>query len=381
MRNKRKMRRFNRGKFSVRSFMSGDRLPELSFGRCRFIAAPKEESYTDSSVTPLGYGNTIMVNGIVRPYALISSGPTAHSVRYYGLYNLLYKRYCVLGAKIKVRINPSMFTTATFGANEFKTLYEIDKVRYNKLNNNVVPDYAIANPNGYWYMRISMVDINGNVVLGHPLAPNESDVMTTIWSHPADFFNDRTVTWSRDRRTWQTGMEETIAKNSEGAWQYGPRIRTINTSMGGRNPTTYLTYKYSAKKMWEDKDILKPDSPHWATVAYNSGTLSHVPLAKAYVRYGYITWNNVQPFFYYPLDTSFWTTTEIDYYCGFRDPIEPHELENSLAAQQALKNRTAEDDYISESEDVDRFFEEDEEDELDVEALPELSREVTPLGG
>lgn len=331
-------------------------MPEVAFGRAKYISAPKQTSFS-SNIGIEGYDRRIGINNVVRPYGG-NTGPDAHSVRYAGLYNLLYKQYCVLGAKLRLKITPAMFSTETNAGGV--GLYGIDRIRQD--SNPATPSvYANYNPQGYFYIRIATYNSTG-IIEGHSTAGPEDDIMTPIWAHPADFFNDRTVTWSRDYRRWYTGIEENVASDNT----LLVRKRTLNTVTGGRNPSSYITFNYSAKKQFEIKEVVNVNSGHWANLAYD-GAGNHIPQYRAYLQYGYVSFTDNGPVFRYPMDMPFYVTTEIDYYCAFRVPIEPHELEDNVTTLNAIRARVAEmpeDGFDVEEESDEEPFGDNVEDQL-----------------
>jgi len=352
-RRRRPMRKYNQGALSLRGLASGDRLPELAFGRCRYVGAPTPMDFDGGTI----YVNkTIMINNIVRPFVYSVSTDTDHSVRYYGLYNLLYGRYAVLGARIKIRIVPSLFTVAPIGET---SLYGVDAIR----SSSTTQATANYNPTGYWYVRLCLINASGQVVEGHPV--NLADDVIQPWSHAADLMGDRSVAWSRDGRVWNTGIKERMGANNE----LLVRERYLSTATGFSKGVT-LTYKYSAKKQWKDKDILvESTSGHWANIKYD-GSNTWQPRDMAFLRIGYVSFNGNSVHYRYPMHMPFYATTEIDYYCAFRDPVDPHSLETALTGNLATRNATsdnAEQEYmeVKVREEDEMFSDEEEEEEVE----------------
>jgi len=385
-----RIRRSNTGGFNVNNIMrTGNSLPQTAFGSCKLVVAAQQhylggaiDAYMGSGYAAGGRYNdgrrTICLSTLQYPYAWYQDSSLLQYIRAYGLYRLLYKKYMVLGAKVKIRLTPGLFplrNTQNPDDGYSSSIPAQPKFTENAVDNPSTWDQVINNaatfatarttldssPNGYFYIRVCVQRFNENgfavpdpfVDIGHRMLWTDGagpttrivpygEVDTVPWQSLPDFLGDRTVAYSRDRRSWQVGLQDTPAVI--GANTFASMVtqsRFVSTNVSGKRPATVLTYKYSLKKLMKDSDPMRSGSPFWrsidaAPLSSTNNTLSSLmlnfPRQDVFLRYGYVWFDPVtgDPQYHYQLPIPFAAQTEIDYYCAWRDPVDIHDLNDPV---------------------------------------------------
>lgn len=354
-RNRRRMRRFNTGRLNFnRILASGDTLPQTAFGRVtystgsiRYIFAAEGE--TTNTYTAGSYGASAMRTICLNDMGRVLSPLAANFVpalaqphfRYFGLYNIFYKRYQVLGSRLVIRLSPGLFLPVSnppfTGTNNKGHVYQnnpADTANPPRFLSDPTSGFVSPGPmenslyspnsNGYWYIRVAT---NGNALdstlsVGHPVDVGEEDAVP--WQRVSDFLGDRTVTYTRDMRNFEVGYNQIPSGTG---WVVGSSIKTV---VGSRKVSAVLTYNFSAKKLFKDVNLLSPTSRQWLAVNHD---VLNFPYQRAFVRFGYVQFSTETgfPMFHYPMPLPFIAQIEMKYYNAWRDPVDLSTLSGSGA--------------------------------------------------
>lgn len=393
-----KIRRNNTGSLNVNTIMRyGHSLPQTAFGSCK-LAIPSQQhiltgTVNNATFTAPGYQcndgrRTLLLSTITNPYGWWQDTSLIQNIRCFGLYRLLYKRYMVLGAKVKIRLSAGLLPLRVedgstggwrmsanglpFGSPRIvdPTGTELTNRTWDQVLTGqafpLIPDLPITNPfkntnpNIYFYVRICLTkfDETGQVVydpdveLGHRQLRNNSNLGNTYidttgeqtsvpWTSIVDFLGDKTVAYTRDRRKWNTSngpvnsgfySSENGFNNQDGFQSY------FSGSFNARTQVTTLRYNYSLKKLTKDNNPLRVNSPFWRDVdqprlsQYNTGVgpLTDFPREEFSIRYGCVWFDpdTGLPQFHYPYPVAFTAQTEVNYYCAWRKPTNISTLNN-----------------------------------------------------
>lgn len=388
-----RIRRFNTGNFNVNTIMRyGQSLPQTAFGPCKFVVATQQHVLhgvvNNNNPSSPGYQyndgrRTIVLSNLVKPYGWWQDSQLLQYIRCFGLFRLLYKRYIVLGAKVRIRLTPGMLPLRyEAAAGQFRypatgPPYGMPNVgvptgggelgfrEWNQQLNNAgfaltagLPaynPYLNTNPNIYWYVRVCLNQFsdNGTVItdpdvdIGHPMLANSvyntvpfintmGEYAAVPWSSLTDFLGDRTVAYSRDRRRWNTSSgvagSGPINQAGGGTDLVATATSLFSANFNARTGATTLRYNYSLKKLIKDKNPLRRDSPFWRNIdeaslsqlSVGGAALDNFPRQEVTLRYGCVWFDPAtgSPQFHYPIPVGFTAQTEIDYYCAWRDPVD-----------------------------------------------------------
>lgn len=319
-RKRKTMRRYNSGKLSLQQrLQNGGALPNTTFARLfwrgsRAIAfgciAPGAPVGTSSAQVRI---RTMCLNDISQSpnYAASLNQP----ITYAPMWKSLYNKFLVLGAKLKVKINP------TYYPERFATTTNTDSTSDSKVPRDAQP--------GYWYIRAYYKrNKDGEGEVGHPIKPSadgEDPHQENWWPNLREFLSDPTVTYVKDVTNVKTKMHvhhtANILDNASGPISNPP---TTNFSYEIETSTkpVYLTCNFSAKKHFQDKNTLTDrDFISWdESLAIDQ---------RFEVRFGYIGFNSVGNVAYHiPIDrnTNRMCEMEVQYFVALREPkITPHD--------------------------------------------------------
>lgn len=381
-----RIRKHNTGVLNVNSIMRyGQSLPQTAFGPCKFVVASQQHILhgvvNNNNPSSPGYPpndgrRTLLLSNLVSPYGWWQDSQLPQYIRCYGLYRLLYKRYIVLGAKVKIRLQPGILPLRyQSAAGEFRIpaagppfgqvnvaapggVTELGQRVWDQVTNNVsfslLPGlgtynpFLNTNPNIYWYVRVCLNTFtdNGNVAndpdlqIGHPMLTNSlyntsyyvntlGEYQAVPWESLTDFLGDRTVAYSRDRRRWTTNDGPTASGFHSSDVGLGSSF--FQGTFSSKTGATTLRYNYSLKKLIKDKNPLRFDSPFWRSLdeprlsqyATSAAPIENFPRQEVTLRYGCVWFDPTtgRPQFHYPFPIGFMAQTEINYYCAWRDPV------------------------------------------------------------
>lgn len=383
-----RIRRNNTGRLNVNTVMRyGQSLPQTAFGPCKLVIASQQHYLAGqtmcSNLSAAGrhYNDgrrTLCLTTLTSPYAFYQDSSVLQHIRCFGLYRLLYKRYMILGAKVRIRLsqgttsirhkdtasgeywaspnppfgmpllgNPSggEDTTATWNQQVIAGSWTIP------------PEYSLSNPffhtnpNLYWYVRVcaqefdpatGLPTLNPDVDIGHQMISagvnrldTTGDMSSCPWSSLVDFLGDRTVSYSRDRKTWSSSNQSVVS----GA------TNAFAMLMSGRRPSCTLKYNFSLRKLLKDKNLLRASSPFWRHIDEPRRSAPFVtpgyplgPRQDVFLRFGCIWFDPDTGFpqYHYPLPLPFMAQTEVDYFCAWRDPTDINVLNNPEIINEAL---------------------------------------------
>lgn len=391
-----KIRRHNTGALNVNTIMRyGNSLPQTAFGACK-LAVPSQQHILTGRVNnneitaPGQYMNdgrrTLMLSTITNPYGWWQDTSLVQNIRCFGLYRLLYKRYIVLGAKVKIRLSSGLMPLRFRGVSMTHYALPVNGLPFGSPNLNIpgstdlnnrtwdqtlndggfnpIPDthqgnpYMNVNPNIYFYVRVCLTKFSANgtveydpdTAIGHRMLRTNtgggvewidtSGEQTSVpWTSIVDFLGDKTVAYSRDRRTWNTsngpvssGFYDPITTTGSGVQSH------FSGSFNARKQVTTLRYNYSLKKLTKDNNPLRDNSPFWRdidqqrlTMYYTGGApIADFPRQEFTLRYGCVWFDpdTGLPQFHYPYPVPFSAQTEINYYCAWRHPTNISLLNN-----------------------------------------------------
>lgn len=335
------MRRFNTAKLSLQSrLQNGGALPNTTFARlfwrgsCNMLLATNHKT----NVTPIP-ANVVSVEQRTLCLNDLSSSPSyafhlQHPVTYSAMWQTLYKRYQVLGSKVKLKINPSFYPNYMSGNSRDKV---VTPAGYAGLDTGIPNN---AQP-GYWYIRAHYhrsSDGSNFDPVGHPITkkPSVSDPMTEEhWDNLRDFLSDPTVTFKKDMTNIRTKLHLTGTQNLLNNTAMEAVNNTSSTTYEIETTTKpiYLSCGFSAKKHFQDKNPLR-NQPF---LAWNEN------LAEDYrfqVRFGYIGFDSSGKIAYHiPIDRNLsrFVEIEINYFVALREPrITPHQEISPLALRAAM---------------------------------------------
>lgn len=348
------LRKGNTGLLNLQKrIQAGESLPEQTFARFYFRASQSVGFRTAVSKPPQPgpddvLERTLVLNDISG--SPVGNNPTANpdnaqsmygQIMYKKLWSMLYSQYQILGAKLKLKIRPVVYPRTLAG-------YVPDVA--DNYDNSVPPTAST----GYYYIRVhytrSRAPGDSQVTqVGHPLniQHDEDDWTENWWKHERDFLNDTSVIWKRDTSSVRTKLHTVRTGtfndsiNDLAMYPHQGFTQEIECS----NKPVYLTCKFSAKKMFQTKDILR--NGYWNRWHTQLDTLE-----RFYVRYGYIGfYDNGTKAFHIPIDRSTERSVDIDitYFAALRGPlIQPsmYDEENSLLAKEIPEEELNEDSDI-----------------------------------
>lgn len=364
-----KMRTYNTGKLSLQSrFQNGGSLPNTTFARlfwrgsqtCNF--SNLKFNATAGTASQDVQSRTYCLNDISLSPSYSNLAVMKHTVTYAPIWKSLYKQYIILGATAKFKINPSFYPTSYStsglppGASQ-----QAPQVPRN------------AQP-GYWYVRAyykrsTPYLSDDGAVVGHPISPSPNSTVADpkteiLWPTLREFLSDPTVTYKKDKTNVRSKLHVHTAgdiyANSPSAMPSGPSTGVSYEIETATRPV-YLKVNFSAKKHFQDKNILRNGS--WIDWDEN------LPESERFqVRFGYIGFaNNGTTSYHVPIDRNMdrFVETEIQYFVGLRDPlVNPHseQLSNISMAREAIEQLPDTFDEELESEyDPDEFDEDDDD--------------------
>lgn len=351
------VRRHNTGPLQLQQrIQSGDSLPQMTFARLQWrgscglpFAVGYDPSPSATSINTRSFIlNELNENGpCLGTVANFTHGPT-----YLPLWRSLYKEYLVLGSKFTVKINPLIQSKSIAAKGTSSTTI-----------NNIVPDGAQP---GYWYARVTYVRNPGGADpkrIGSPIEPGSgslNDLKTeNLWSSLRDFLTDPTVTYKKDRTVVRNKLHQhhagDLSTQTNGVLNT-KSTTSFTTEIESSNKPVTLTLKFSAKKDFKDKNILR-NFPfmEWDESLANNYRYS--------IRFGYIGFDTTGLIKYHiPVDRQVEKFCEIDisYFVALRDPmINPNNSTLPPASRMADLNQLIEDEeeYDDESDFADEIYE------------------------
>lgn len=347
-RNRKGIRRGNTGILALQKrIQSGHTLPTQTFVRMYFRGSGGVLfDNTASSNGRTGMLNRINFGPITGSSEVntTSTGSIFGQVMYRDFWRMLYQDYLVLGAVMRIKINPLVYPNTLVG-------------QTSGAGNSFLP--ADIQP-GYWYVRVNYNRLNGEEV-GYAI-PTGTSSDERLWAHERDFLADPTVIWVRDRsrvkaKITRTNNQQGISGNNvdlgtNAVVEDGEFSVSHETELSTK--PVYLRVKFSAKKHYDTKDILN-DGP-WVDMLN-----SPQPTSLSFrFRIGYIGFNSGGTQSYHvPLDRvrNKEVTYDAKYFVALRGPkMNPNmytDVEN-LAKIEARRKGIIEDEAI---EDDDEEFE------------------------
>ncbi|MEM1832428.1 MAG: hypothetical protein QXJ97_12980 [Desulfurococcaceae archaeon] len=288
-------------------------------------------------------------------------------IMYKNLWLTLYNSYQILGAKLRIRMKPSVYPSLIGGPgiNTSETISSDSQVPLN------------AQP-GYYYARVFYKrqqpggDINRADWVGHPIhpvfsfGPQADKWHEDYWPHERDFLSDSTVTWKRDTSSIRTKIHwhrNNVVNPTTAAYEPLPSSSTSYELECSNRPVT-LTVKFSAKKHFMMKDALR--NGYW-----NEWNSQLDDSLRFYVRFGYIGFHNDGTQAYHiPIDRVIERVVDIDisYFAALRDPLVQPTMYNT--SEGAAKMELEDMPMIEEDDEDDEDDEFTDEEELTKSILP-----------
>lgn len=357
------MRKYNRGVFDVSRYIAGNEtVPQRGRGYAKYSDGASVVVFPwRGDTTPVGSAglNTVLgasngtrtwiLNDLSRQNQWLGPSYIKQGINHFGFYQMFYTKYCVTGAKIKIKLNMFPFPLndsdeRVFGRPIVNCPGQGLPVYMSGVNIAGGEEANDLNMNGYFYLRVSYfenqagddpaVGSEANRI-GHRVSRDDfadggaatTDVADpvglmneqNIWANINEFMSDRTVTYFRDPRSFQYEMGEYGFEDGSirGA-------RTIKTNLGSRKYITF-THKFSLYKHLQVKKGAIPEEMF-------TGWFSPVQ-HRFFVRYGYIAFSTRgirAPICHYPIPMQFSQQVEIDYAIEMRNPIQRPEFSGSL---------------------------------------------------
>lgn len=351
------MRRGNTGILALQKrIQSGHTLPTQTFVRMYFRGSGLVSfNNTASSVGRTGSLNRLNrgpISGSVSTQNTTTTGSIFGHIMYKEFWDMLYEEYLVLGATMRIKINPLVYPGTLVGS-----------VPANQEGSTHIPE---GSQPGYWYVRVSYIrntDGSNYEQVGHSIQNEGATNDERLWAHERDFLADPTVSWKKDttrrktkviRTNLHQGISGSSVRVSEtGVTADGDYSVSHETEMSTR--PVYLRVNFSAKKHMMVKDPLNELS--WHTFA--QGPIS---IADFRFRVGYIgfTGDGVSSY-HVPLDRvqDKEVTYDAKYFVALRGPkINPNMYTDmeELAKIEARRKRPIVEE--EESDDEDSEFEE-----------------------
>lgn len=312
-----------------RKMVVGASLPWIAFGKCRYAGV----SRWTSSI----YGTNPSDNYIPATYqlnSLVGNAQTnAGNINYFGLFNVLYEQYIVLGAKISIHLSPQIMPSIGSATAPLPDIYTAGVP-----GTNVYP--------GYFYLRYFYPGMDGDPEsqVGVLVDTNNPDSANTAlaarWDREIDFLQDKSVVYTRDFRRWYSALHENYSGSTAGT-----KNRELGAYLSPKG--TKLVFKFSAKKMYRLKSLISDSfangstNPFWA----DFGTDPSIPF---FIRFGYVSFNYLATGpeaqtlqFNYPVRMDFRSQVEVDYYCAFRRPLESASTRSLDKVQEVISSRLA----------------------------------------
>jgi len=318
-----KMRRYNRAPLMLyKRLVTGQPLPESTFAKLHWRGSGNL-TFVVNTAAPSAPGNipfqrSLVLNDIRGSPMMGSFAPTSpwlEPFRYFALWKLLYRDYLVLGAKIRVSIKQTSWPIRIAGPEP-----DTSNFLENSVPLNAQPGYYYIR---CYYFRASPV-IGGGArdSVGHPIDTSAQSKSEQYWSCLSEFLQDTTVTWKKDpitiRRKLAFSTPAVIQNNSEGEFAMYP-TSAVNYEVECSSKPIVLTAGFSAKKHWEDTNILR-NGP-WRNLM-SGAALPDVDQFR--VRFGYIGFDaSGQVSYHIPLDRQPERFAEIDvkYAVAWRTPL------------------------------------------------------------